>query len=105
LLLDERLEDFVLTRLDRRTTKPNNLEILGQCFVDAGYEIGNTYQYGNVLGKVGEAEKKLGNVEKEFVQKTSDGFLNPLKSFLDGQMKTIQVHFFFTEIHLKFLSF
>jgi endophilin-B len=71
--------------------KPNNLEILGQSLVESGHEIGHVYQYGVILGKVGEAEKRLGNIEKEFVQKASDGFLQPLKSFLDGQMKTIQV--------------
>lgn len=87
---NERLEDFVLTRLDRKQPKPNNLEVLGHCLTDAGLEIGQSFQYGNVLGKVGEAEKKLGYTEKEFVQKSSDGFLQPLKSFLDGQMKTIQ---------------
>ena len=47
---------------------------------------------GNILAKVGETEKKLGNTEKEFVQKCSDCFLQPLKSFLEGQMKTIMVN-------------
>lgn len=42
--------------------------------------------------KVGEAEKKLGFAEKEFIQKTSDSFIQPLKSFLEGQMKIIQVY-------------
>lgn len=44
--------------------------------------------------KVGEAEKKLGANEKEFIQKSSDCFLQPLKSFLEGQMKIIQVDLF-----------
>lgn len=69
--------------------KPNNLEVLGQNLVEAGHEIG--YQYGVHLVKVGEAEKRLGAAEKEFVQKSNDCFLQPLKSFLDGQMRTIQV--------------
>jgi hypothetical protein len=43
--------------------------------------------------KVGEAEKKLGLAEKDFIQKSSDCFLQPLKSFLEGQMKIIQVRF------------
>ena len=46
---------------------------------------------GSTLIKVGEAEKKLGYVEKEFVLKASDSFTQPLKSFLEGQMKIIQV--------------
>lgn len=44
-MLDERLEEFVMTKLDRKAPKPNNLEILGQCLIDAGHEIGNSYQY------------------------------------------------------------
>lgn len=86
---NERLEDFVLSKLDRKVPKPNNLEILGHCLVEASHEIGNLHPYGNILAKVGETEKKLGNTEKEFVQKCSDCFLQPLKSFLEGQMKTI----------------
>jgi endophilin-B len=82
-----------MTKLDRKISKPNNLEILGYSFVEASQEIGNQHPYGNILAKVGEAEKQLGLIEKEFVQKSSDCFLQPLKSFLDGQMKTIQVIF------------
>ncbi len=89
--LDERLEDMVLTKLDRKVPKPSNLEVLGQNLVEAGHEIG--YHYGTILAKVGESEKKLGAVEKDFVLKSNDCFLQPLKSFLDGQMKTIQVRF------------
>ncbi len=101
-----------MTKLDRKAPKPNNLEILGQCLIDAGHEIGSLYQYckknsfvfsskrmrlylslivANILLKVGEAEKRLGLNEKEFVNKSSDCLLQPLKSFLEGQMKTIQV--------------
>jgi endophilin-B len=81
---------MVLTQLNRKVPKPNNLENLGMSMVEAGHEIGGEFQYGTVLVKVGEAEKRLGQVEKEFVQKSNDSFLQPLKSFLDGQMKTIQ---------------
>jgi endophilin-B1 len=45
------------------------------------------------LNKVGKAEKEMGSIEKEFVQKSNDCFLQPLKSFIDGQMKTIQVRY------------
>lgn len=48
---------------------------------------------GNVLIKVGEAEKKLGQLEKEYIQKSSDCLLQPLKSFLEGQMKIILVRY------------
>ena len=47
MLLDERLEDFVLTKLDRKVAKPNNLEVLGHCLIDASHEIGNIHPYGN----------------------------------------------------------
>lgn len=80
-----------MTKLDRKISKPNNLEILGHTFAEASQEIGTQHPYGNILAKVGEAEKRLGQTEKEFVQRSSDCFLQPLKSFLDGQMKTIQV--------------
>ena len=46
---------------------------------------------GAILAKVGEAEKKIGEAEKDFVHKSSDCFLQPLKAFLDGQMRNIQV--------------
>ncbi|RNA27852.1 endophilin-B1-like isoform X3 [Brachionus plicatilis] len=86
---NERLEELVMTKLDRRVMKPTNFEILGSSLIEAGNEVGNTFQYGSVLIKVGEAEKKLGNLEKDFIQKSSDCLLQPLKSFLEGQMKTI----------------
>lgn len=48
LFLDERIEDFVLTKLDKKIAKPNNLEILGHCFYDSGMELGQSTQYGNL---------------------------------------------------------
>lgn len=86
----ERLEDFLLSKIDRRVTKPNNLELLGQCFEESGQEIGLNHQYGNLLVKIGDAEKNLGASEKEFVNQSSECFVQPLKTFLEGQMKTIQ---------------
>ena len=60
-----------------------------------------TTRTGHILNKVGEVEKRLGQFEKDFVQKSSDCLLQPLKSFLDGQMKTIQVrHFYITFLYL-----
>lgn len=48
-ILDERLEDFLLTKLDRKVEKPNNLEILGLTFLEAGHEIGTLHPYGNLF--------------------------------------------------------
>jgi hypothetical protein len=91
---NERLEGFVMSKLDRKVSKPNNLETLGQCFIESGHEVGLNHQYGNLLVKIGEAEKKLGTSEKDFVVRSSECFIQPLKSFLDGQMKTIQVYIY-----------
>jgi hypothetical protein len=44
-----------------------------------------------MLARVGETEKKIGESEKEFVNKANECFVTPLKNFLDGQMRTIQV--------------
>lgn len=90
---NERFEDLVLTRIDKdrgHKIKPNNLELLGHCMVDASNEIGYGYPYGAILAKVGEAETKLGEQEREYVTRSSEVFLNPLKTFLEGQMKQIQ---------------
>jgi endophilin-B len=38
----ERLEDFVLSKLDRRVTKPNNLELLG-LLINYTYKKKNAY--------------------------------------------------------------
>lgn len=37
----------MLTKLDRKVAKPNNLEVLGHCLIDASHEIGNIHPYGN----------------------------------------------------------
>lgn len=91
---NERFEDLVLTRIDKdrghKVPKPNNLENLGHCFVDASNEIGYGYPYGAILAKVGEAETKIGEHEKDFVSKSSEVFIQPLKGFLEGQMRSIQ---------------
>lgn len=46
---------------------------------------------GAILAKVGEAETKIGEQEKEFVNRSSEVFIQPLKGFLEGQMRSIQV--------------
>ncbi len=45
---------------------------------------------GSCLVKVGQTEQKLGQAEREFIQTTANNFLQPLKAFLDGDMKTLQ---------------
>lgn len=46
---------------------------------------------GNALVKCGQAQLRIGNAEREFIQTTSNNFLQPLHNFLEGDMKTIQV--------------
>ena len=46
--LDERLEDFILTKLDQKGwNKPNIYEQLGHCMCEAGNDFGPSTQYGN----------------------------------------------------------
>ena len=41
--------------------------------------------------KCGEAEKKLGQAERDLKAKSMSHFLHQLKNFLEGDMKTITV--------------
>jgi len=48
-LLDERLEDFILTKFDQKqTNKTNIIEQLGQCMSEAGNDFGPSTQYGMI---------------------------------------------------------
>ena len=46
---------------------------------------------GSALVKCGHIEQKLGVAERDFLQSAANTFLQPLKAFLDGDMKTVQV--------------
>ena len=46
---------------------------------------------GSTLIKCGNCHQKLGQAHKEFIQSAATGFMQPLKSFLDGEMKTLAV--------------
>lgn len=39
--------------------------------------------------KVGQTEQKLGQAEQEFRTAAENGFVQPLRRFLEGEMKTI----------------
>jgi endophilin-B len=115
LLIDERLEDFILTKLDQKAlNKPNIHEQLGHCMCEAGNDFGPSTQYGNkektsyfsflnfvffqsgsVLIKCGQCHQKLGLAHKEFIQSAATGFMQPLKSFLEGEMKSLTVNIIF----------
>ena len=51
------------------------------------------YLAGSALVKCGVTQRKLGEAERDFMQKTMSHFLYPLKNFLEGDMKTISVRF------------
>lgn len=86
-----RMEDFFYEKLDKKKRdRVGNHELLGQMMVDAGNEFGPGTSYGNALVKTGQTQLNIGNAEKEFVQATANNFLQPLRNFLEGDMKTIQ---------------
>ena len=49
------------------------------------------YFTGNSLLKVGQTQQKLGDCERDFVMRSTNEYLTPLKSFLDNDIKTIAV--------------
>ncbi|XP_048773858.2 endophilin-B1-like isoform X6 [Ostrea edulis] len=86
-----RMEDFVYEKLDKKKRdRVNHHEVLGQMLVDGGNDFGPGTTYGNALVKCGQAQLRIGNSEREFIQATSNNFLQPLHNFLEGDMKTIQ---------------
>lgn len=59
--------------------------------IDAGIEFGPGTVYGNSLIKVGQTQQKLGVVERDFVTTSYKGFVQPLRKFLDEDMRIITV--------------
>ncbi|XP_046732087.1 endophilin-B1b isoform X1 [Silurus meridionalis] len=85
-----RMEEFLYEKLDRKIpTRVNNHELLGECMIDAGHELGPGTAYGSALIKCGEVEKQLGSSEREFLQSSAINFLTPFRNFIDGDYKTI----------------
>lgn len=87
------MEDVFYEKLELKkdNSRPNNLEHLGQAMMDAGNEFGPTTAYGSALMKVAQTELKLGAHEHEFLNATAANTLVPIRRFLEGDMKTIQV--------------
>merc|ERR1712080_182082 len=84
-----RMEEFVYEQLDKKTPlRPTNAFSLGQVMQDGSQEIGPGTSYGSTLLKVGSTMKKIGNSEKDFVQQSLSHVIQPLRSFLDNEMKT-----------------
>lgn len=57
--------------------------------LQAGGEFGQESAYGSALIKVGQTEQKLGQTEREFTTAAENSFIQPLRRFLEGEMKTI----------------
>ena len=55
---------------------------------------------GSALIKCGHCHQKLGQAHKEFIQSAATGFTQPLKSYLEGEMKSLTVNLDFTNHHL-----
>lgn len=44
---------------------------------------------GSALIKVGQCQQKLGQVERDFIGTAANCYIQPLRKFLDGEMKTV----------------
>lgn len=84
-----RMEGYLFDKLEKKRDRLNNLEALGQDMLDAGASFGPGTAYGSALIKVGQAEKNLGSAERDFGRTVHTHFLQPLRRFLEGDMKTI----------------
>ncbi|XP_076867884.1 endophilin-B2b isoform X5 [Brachyhypopomus gauderio] len=85
-----RIEEFLYEKLDKKMPiRITNAELLGQYMQDAAKEFGPSTPYGSTLITVGEYQKRIGAVEREFIQASALGFLNPLRNFLEGDWRTI----------------
>ncbi|XP_032829104.1 endophilin-B1-like isoform X3 [Petromyzon marinus] len=85
-----RIEDYFFEKLEGKAPlRATNSEYLGQYMIEAGQEFGPGTAYGCALIKCGTTQKELGISEKDFIQTTANGFLTPLRNFLDGDFRTI----------------
>lgn len=57
--------------------------------IEAGSVYGPGTAYGSALIKVGQWEQKLGQNERDFIGSAGMCFTQPLRKFLDTEMKTI----------------
>ncbi|XP_043643093.1 endophilin-B1 isoform X1 [Drosophila teissieri] len=85
-----RVEDFIFEKIEKSKPKRlSNLEHLALDMIEAGGDFGQDLPYGQALIKVGQAEQKLGQCEHDFIATSGICFTQPLRKFLDGEMKTI----------------
>ncbi|XP_061460363.1 endophilin-B2 isoform X2 [Rhineura floridana] len=85
-----RVEEFLYEKLDRKVpSRVTNGELLAQYMIEAANDFGPSSPYGKTLIKVGETERRLGGVERDFIHSASINFLSPLRNFLEGDWRTI----------------
>ncbi|XP_033253851.1 endophilin-B1-like isoform X1 [Drosophila miranda] len=85
-----RVEDYIFEKIDKSKPKRvSNLEHLALDMIEAGGDFGQDLPYGQALIKVGQAEQKLGQCEHDFIATSGICFTQPLRKFLEGEMKTI----------------
>jgi len=85
-----RVEDFLMEKIDRRRpTRLSSLDYLGVDMVEAGNDLGPGTLYGSTLLKVGLCQQKLGALEREFAASASQVFGDPLKKFLESDLKSV----------------
>ncbi|XP_067131786.1 endophilin-B1 isoform X4 [Centruroides vittatus] len=84
-----RAEDYLFEKLDKKRDRLTNSEQLGQDMIDSGNDLGPGTAYGSALIKVGQTQLRLGQAEHEFIRAAVTNFVQPLRRFLDGDMKTI----------------
>ncbi|XP_060518200.1 endophilin-B2 [Cylas formicarius] len=85
-----RIEDYIYEKIDKqKPPRLSNLEYMGLDMVETGTVLGAGTPYGATLVKVGQWEQKLGQTEREFIGIAGMCFTQPLKRFLDTEMRTI----------------
>ncbi|XP_029165751.1 endophilin-B1 isoform X2 [Nylanderia fulva] len=85
-----RIEDFFFEKIDKkRPNRLSNLEYVGTDMIEAGNDFGPGIAYGSSLIKVGQCQQKLGQIERDFIGTAANCYIQPLRKFLEGEMKTV----------------
>lgn len=117
-ILGNRIEDFFYEKIDKKKpNRLSNLEYVGIDMIEAGNDFGPGIAYGmcvisivnwlflwnlllhrflflyfivgSALIKVGQSQQKLGQIERDFIGIAANCYIQPLRKFLDGEMKTV----------------
>ncbi|XP_017884952.1 endophilin-B1 isoform X2 [Ceratina calcarata] len=85
-----RVEDYFYEKIDKkRPSRLTNLEYMGMDMIEAGNNFGPGVAYGSALNKVGQCQQKLGQIERNFIKDAAICYIQPLRKFLEGEMKTV----------------